>query len=176
MSTCRVCRLAPLRFSKPRAAELSVHKTIVPFAHPPILLRWSRVAIPSHSLPTRAISSDSPELKQIMFCFLDVAHTGYPVAIELLLTHTAFPEQLLRSLTPPAQPASVITNTEPSGVPAAADTSNVQPSISVHSGFPTEYLSSRLTLASSRMVALTILIQNCVIFVVFLDTQECSHP
>ena len=33
MSTWRVRRLAPLRFTNPRAAELSVHSTIVPSEH-----------------------------------------------------------------------------------------------------------------------------------------------
>ena len=42
------------------------------------LLHWSLVAIPSQAPPTSAINSDSPELKQTMFCFLEDADTGIP--------------------------------------------------------------------------------------------------
>ena len=67
LSTWRLRRLAPLRFTNPRAAELSVHSTIVPGEHLHNLLDWSLVAIPSQAPPNSAISSDSPELKRIMF-------------------------------------------------------------------------------------------------------------
>ena len=54
MYTWRVRRLAPLRFTNPRAAELSVHSTIVPGEQLHILLHWSLVAIPSQAPPTSA--------------------------------------------------------------------------------------------------------------------------
>ena len=53
VSTCRVRRLALLRFTKPSAAGLSVHTTIVPAEQLHILLHLSLVAIPSHAPPTR---------------------------------------------------------------------------------------------------------------------------
>ena len=68
-----VRRLAPLRFTNPRAAELSVHSTIVPSEHLHILLHWSIVAIPSQAPPTSAMNSDSPELKQTIIYFLEDA-------------------------------------------------------------------------------------------------------
>ena len=60
MSTWRMRRLAPLRFTNPKAAELPVHNTIVPGEHLRNLLHWSFVAIPSQAPPISAISSDSP--------------------------------------------------------------------------------------------------------------------
>ena len=111
-----------LRFKKPRVAELPVHETIVPFTHPHILIHWSRVSIPHMRHPP------SSEIKQIMFCFLDEAHTGNHVSIVLILTTQLIPEPLRRSLAYPA-------------VPTAAGTSSVQPSIRLHRRFPTEYLS-----------------------------------
>ena len=83
---------ASTRFTNPRAAELSVHRTIIPSEHLHNLLHWSLVAIPSQAPPTSAISSDSPELKQTMFCFLEDAHTGYHVFSLEPLTQTAIPE------------------------------------------------------------------------------------
>ena len=102
MSTWRVRRLAPLRFTNPRAAELSVHSAILPGEHLHSLLHWSLLAIPSQAPPTSAISSDSPELKQTMFCFLEDAYTRYHVFSTEPLTQTAIPEYLRRSLTSPA--------------------------------------------------------------------------
>ena len=64
-----------LHFTNPRAAELSVHSTIIPGEQLLIMLHWSLVAIPSQAPPTSAISSDSPELRQTMFCFLEDAYT-----------------------------------------------------------------------------------------------------
>ena len=57
VSTWRGRRLAPLRFTNPRAAELSVHRTIVPSEQLHVMLHWSLVAIPSQA-PTNAINSD----------------------------------------------------------------------------------------------------------------------
>ena len=54
-----------------------MHSTIVPGEHLHNLLHWSLVAIPSQAPPTSAISSDSPELKQTMSCFLEDAYTAY---------------------------------------------------------------------------------------------------
>ena len=82
-------RLAPLRFTNPRAAELSVHSTTVPGEQVHILLHWSLVAIPSQVPPTSAISSDSPEQRQTMFCFLGDAYMGYHVFSTEPLTQTA---------------------------------------------------------------------------------------
>ena len=96
-ATCRVRRLAPLRFTSPRAAELSVHSTIVPGEQLHILLHWFLGAIPSQAPPTSAISSDSPQLRKTMFCFLEDACTGYHVFSTEPLTQTAIPEQLHRS-------------------------------------------------------------------------------
>ena len=104
--------------SNPRAAELSVHSTIFPGEHLHNLLHWSLVAIPSQDPPTSAVSSDSPELKRTMFCFLEDAYTRCHVFSTEPLTQTAIPEWLRRSLTSPAQSASVIATTEPCGVPA----------------------------------------------------------
>ena len=78
---------------------------------------------------------------------------GIPVFSTEPLTHTAIPEQLRRSLTSPAQSASVITTTEPCGMSAIPGTSRLQPTIMLHAGFPTKYLSKRLMLISSRVVA-----------------------
>ena len=89
VSTWRVRGLAPLRFTNPRAAELSVYSTIVPSEHLHNLLHWSLVAIPSHAPPTSATSSDSPELRHTMFCFLEDAYTGYHVFSTEHLTQTA---------------------------------------------------------------------------------------
>ena len=106
-----------LRFTNPSAAELSVHSTIVQNEHLHNLLHWSFAAIPSQALPSSVISSDSPELKQTTFCFLEDAYTGYHVFSTKPLTQTAIPEWLRRSLTSPAQSASVITTTEPCECP-----------------------------------------------------------
>ena len=57
-----------------------------------ILLHWSLVAIPSQAPPTSAINSDSPELKQTMFCFLEDAYTGYHVFSIEPLIQTAIEE------------------------------------------------------------------------------------
>ena len=92
VSTWRVRRLAPLRITNRRAAELSVHSTIVPGEHLHNLLHWSFIAIPSQTPPTSAISSDSPELKHTVFCFLENAYIGYHVFSTELLTQTAVPE------------------------------------------------------------------------------------
>ena len=92
VSTWRVRRLAPLRFTNPRAAELSVHSTIVPSEQLHILLHWSIVAIPSEAPPTSAINSDSPELKQTIIYFLEDAQMGYHVFSTEPLTQTAIPE------------------------------------------------------------------------------------
>ena len=82
-----------LAFHKsPRAAGLSVHSTIVLGEHLHNLLHWSLIAIPSQAPPTSAISSDSPELKQTMFCFLEDAYTGYHVFSPESLTQTAVPK------------------------------------------------------------------------------------
>ena len=67
-----------IAFRNPRAAELSVHSTIVPGEHLHNLLQWSLVAIPSQAPPTSAISSDSPELKQTMFLLLGRRIHGIP--------------------------------------------------------------------------------------------------
>ena len=82
----------PLRFTKSRTAELSVHSTIVPGEHLHNVFHWSLVAILSQAPPTSAISSDSPELKQTMFSFLEDAHTGYHVFSAEHVTQTAIPE------------------------------------------------------------------------------------
>ena len=66
------------RFTKPRAAELSVHRTIVPVEQLHILLLWFLFAIHSQAPPTSAVNSDSPELKQTTLCFLEDACTGTP--------------------------------------------------------------------------------------------------
>ena len=62
-------------FTNPTAAELSVHRTIIPGEHLHNLLHWFLVAIPSQAPPTSAI----PELKRTMFFFLEDAWTGYHV-------------------------------------------------------------------------------------------------
>ena len=54
-----------------------MHNTIVPGEHWHNLLHWSLVAIPSLAPPTIAVSSDSPEIKQTTFCFLEDVH-GIP--------------------------------------------------------------------------------------------------
>ena len=64
-STCTVS------LHEPSAAALSVHRTIVPDEQLHILLHSSLVAIPSQAPPASAINSDSPELEQTMFCFLE---------------------------------------------------------------------------------------------------------
>ena len=70
VSARRVQRPTPLRsHTKPSAAELSLHKTIVEAEPLHILLQGSRVAIPSLAPPLSAIISDSLEHKQTMFFF-----------------------------------------------------------------------------------------------------------
>ena len=85
--------------------------------------------------------------------FLEDAHTGYHVLSTEPLTQIAIPEELRRSLTSPAQSASVITTTDPCGTPANPRTSRLQPTIMLHDVFPIKYLSKRLELISSRVVA-----------------------
>ena len=121
MSTWRVRRLAPLRASQiPVLLSCqSVHnhsrRAIAQLA--PLDSHCDTSQAP----PTSAINSDSPELKQTMFCFLEDACTGYHVFSTEPLTQTAIPEQLRRSLTSPAQSASVITTTEPCGIKIATN-------------------------------------------------------
>ena len=71
-------RLAPLRFTNPRAVELSVHSTIVPGKQLHILLHRYLVAIPSRAPPTSTISSDSPELRHTHVLLLGGRVHGIP--------------------------------------------------------------------------------------------------
>ena len=78
VSTRRVRRLAPLRFTEPRAADLSAHNRAVQTS--------------THLAPLALSGSDSPELKQTMFWILDVAYTSHHVSFVLLSTLTAIPQ------------------------------------------------------------------------------------
>ena len=85
-----------------------------------------------------------------MFGFLEDAVHGIP----RVFNRTLDPNCNSRvDATSPAQSASVITTTEPCGVLAIPGTSRLQPTTMLHAGFPIKYLSKRLMLISSGVVA-----------------------
>ena len=122
MSTWRVRRLAPLRFTNPRAAELSVQSTIVQASNCTFcsIGLSSRFPRKLHQVPSARMHQNSDKPCSASW----KTHTRDTTCFQQkLLTQTAIPELLRQSLTSPAQSASVITTTEPCGVPAIPGTS-----------------------------------------------------
>ena len=152
MSTWRVRRLAPLRFTNPRAAELSVHSTFVPseqvhiFA--PLVSRCDSLA------------SSTNQCYQLGFTRTQTNH------VLLLGRHVhAIPRVFNRTLDPNCNSRVAATIFDVSSstsighhhdrtMRSARNTRNIKIATNDHvAGFPIKYLSKRLMLISLRVVA-----------------------